>query len=173
MQLISLKSLQIDTLKKRAVASLYKCPDTEERHSTFPLFLAPFPFSQHGYVRQCFLFPFPSFRILPLNVQKTLYFFHPSLCADLAVHYMTQTLLPFTFLNSTFSFLPLSMLFFLLKVFSNVKRLYFLKKNFPFLSAVSFSTSCCSVTLEAQTNLQYSQVLQAEFSLDRMVRFDA
>ena len=86
---------------------------------------------------------------------------------------MTQTLLPFTFLNSTFSSFPLSMLFFLLKVFSNVKRLYFLKKNFPFLSAVSFSTSCCSVTLEAQTNLQYSQVLQADFSLDRMVRFDA
>lgn len=98
----------------------------------FPCFWLHFPLASMDMYVSVFLFPFSSFRILPLNAQKTLYFFHPSLCADLAVHYMTQTLVPFTFRNSTFSSLPLSMLFFLLKVFSNVKRLYFLKKNFPF-----------------------------------------
>lgn len=78
------------------------------------------------------LFPFSSFRILPLNAQKTLYFFHPSLCADLAVHYMTQTLLPFTFLNSTFSSLPLSMLFFLLESVLQREKAVFFKEKFSF-----------------------------------------
>jgi hypothetical protein len=100
---------------------------TEKRHSALPLFLVPFPVNQHGYVCYSFLFPVSSFHILPLSARKTLYFFHPFLCADLAVHYMTQTLLPFTFLNSTFSSSPLIHSF-LQKMFSDVKRLYFLRK---------------------------------------------
>jgi hypothetical protein len=106
--------------------------------------------------------------------KKTSYFFHPFLWADLVVHYMTQNLLPFTFLNSNFflSSVHPRFSFFCENVLQCEKDVFF-KKILLLLSAMSFSTSCCSVSLEGETNLQYSQVLEAEFSFDGMVRFEA
>lgn len=97
----------------------------------FPCFWFHFLLASMDTHVSVFLFPFSSFRILPLNARKTLYFFHPSLCADLAVHYMTQTLLPFTFLNSTFSCPFIHALLSSENVLQREKAVFF-KENFSF-----------------------------------------
>jgi hypothetical protein len=57
-------------------------------------------------------------------------------------------------------------------MFSDVKAVFF-KKILLSLSAMPFSTSCCSASPDRETNLQYLQVVEAEFSLDGMTRFEA
>jgi hypothetical protein len=78
----------------------------EETSFNSSLVLVPFPVSQHGYVLVLFIsllvFPYPT-----IQCPKNFIFLSALSLADLAVHYMTQTLLPFTFLNSTFSSSPL------------------------------------------------------------------